>query len=425
MTGFEIVKTKFGEKMHIIKSSQKGSQIRQLLYVLFALLFIAQITFSGCSHTTAYIRPGVPVQAEPMPSEEEVIYRLILIGDAGEPVKEPAESVLKSLRERTVRLKERTSVIFLGDNIYPAGLPAPDDRRRPEMQRKLQAQIDAVKNTGAKVIFVPGNHDWKHFGKGGQAALKHQQNYVEKELGEGTFLPTDGCPGPVKLDFDSVRLIVIDTQWWLHKYERPIAECFVENGIETEQQAKDRLIQDLTDLIESAGDRKIVVVAHHPLDTHGPHGGFFDWQDHIFPLTHLRDWLYIPLPVVGSLYPLIRWYVVKSDQDLSGSLNKEMVQRLQEAINHATQNVVYVAGHDHALQVLEGKDKAGLILVSGSGSKEKASKVGHGSNTLFAHVQTGFIELDFLNNDKVYLRVVEQNEQGTGFSVAFSYWVVE
>jgi hypothetical protein len=415
-----------GGMMPIFKSLQKGRRIRQLSYLLFALLFIAQIAFSGCSHTTAYIRPGVPAQAEPAPSEEDVIYRLILIGDAGEPAEEPAEPVLKSLRERVVRLKDRTSVIFLGDNIYPAGLPAPDDPKRPEMQRKLQAQIDAVKNSGgAKAIFVPGNHDWNRYGEGGQAALARQQEFVENELGDGAFLPTGGCPGPVKIDFDSVRLIVLDTQWWLHEYEKPISECFEENGIATEQQAKDRLIQNLTDLIESAGNRKIVVAAHHPLDTHGPHGGFFDWKDHIFPLTELVDWLYIPLPVVGSIYPLIRWYVVKSDQDLSGSQNKAMVQRLQEAISHSEQPVIYAAGHDHALQVLEGKDKTGLILVSGLGSAEKASKVGHGKNTLFAYVQPGFMELDFLVDGNVYLRVIEQDEKSGGYSVAFSYWVAQ
>lgn len=390
---------------------------------ILAFLLTGLLLSAACSHTSAYLRPGIPAKAEPAPGDEDVRFRLILIGDAGEPAKEPAEPVLNSLRERAGLLQERTAAIFLGDNIYPAGLPAQDSPQRQEMERKLQAQIDAVKNTGARAILVPGNHDWNHFDKGGQAALKRQEDYVTKELGDGSFLPAGGCPGPVKLDLAGVRLIIIDTQWWLHKFEKPVRECFANGNIENEQQAKEQFIRDLIDLLESAGNRQVVIVAHHPLATHGPHGGFFDWKDHIFPLTELVDWLYIPLPIIGSLYPLARWYVVRSDQDLVGSHNKELVRQLHNALARSTKPTIYAAGHDHALQVLDGKGKVGFNLISGLGSEEKASKVGHGDDTLFAHVQPGFMELDFLKDGGVYLRVIEQKKEGSGYEVAFSYWL--
>jgi hypothetical protein len=200
--------------MLLLKLLQRTAKYPLLL--LSAFLVTAQIILSGCSHTTAYIRPGIPTQAQPEPGEAEVGFRLILIGDAGEPAKAPAEPVLNSLRERAALLKDRTTIVFLGDNIYPDGLPAQDDPKRSEMQRKLDAQIEAVKKSGADGIFVPGNHDWNSQGEGGQAVLKNQEVYVVEKLGEGAFQPKAGCPGPVTVDFAGVRLIVIDTQWWQH-----------------------------------------------------------------------------------------------------------------------------------------------------------------------------------------------------------------
>src|SRR5436309_11924013 len=31
------------------------------------------------------------------------------------------------------------------------------------------------------------------------------------------------------------------------------------------------------------------------------HGGHFGWQDHIFPLRNIKPWLWIPLPLIGSV----------------------------------------------------------------------------------------------------------------------------
>ena len=285
-------------------------------------------------------------------------------------------------------------------------------------------QIDAVENVGPKCIFVPGNHDWNHSKSGGIDAVKRQQDFVTAALGPEAFYPRDGCPGPVTIDLAGFRLLIIDTEWWLHKHEKGLSSCFGDEAT-TVEQAKARFLEKLTAQIESAGTLQVVIAAHHPLATHGPHGGFFDWKDHLFPLTQLADWLWLPLPGIGSLYPLFRWHVVKSDQDLAGKTNREMVRQLKAAISHAAKPVIYAAGHDHALQVLQGRGKVGYVLVSGAGSQEKSSKVGHGNDTFFAHVQPGFMELDVLDNGSVFLRVIEQKKNGSGYHTAFSYWLFE
>ena len=172
------------------------------------------------------------------------------------------------------------------------------------------------------------------------------------------------------------------------------------------QRSPDAVIRKLTQTLVT--DLAVIVTAHHPLATHGRHGGFFEWQAHLFPLTHVAKWLWIPLPGVGSLYPLFRWHVRRSDQDLIGGLNRRMRASLETALSSRSGTggpLIYAAGHDHNLQILEG-DVADYLVVSGSGSSSIASSVGHGSATLFAHEHPGFMAVDF-TDEGIWLSVVE------------------
>ena len=353
------------------------------------------LLMSACSHTTPYHRDPV-VSPTARPAADTITFSLLLIGDAGEP--QPTEPVLDSLRRWTDMAPERTLVVFLGDNVYPEGVTS---AREADAAQRLRRQLDAVGEAAA--LFVPGNHDWANGGAEGHAAIMRQEAFVEPEA---AFLPNRGCPGPEVLDLPAsgspvARLVVLDTQWWLHNHEKPTVECAYATPAAV-----------VTGLIDALGTSlPVVVVAHHPLATHGAHGGFFDWRDHLFPATRwdpLR-WLWLPLPGVGSLYPLLRWNVFRSDQDLIGGGNRAMREALASAFAARDRPdagpLVYAAGHDHGLQILEGRH-ADYVLVSGLGSSTKATGVGHSDDTLFAHEHPGFMALD-ITAEQIWLSVVE------------------
>jgi hypothetical protein len=72
--------------------------------------------------------------------------------------------------------------------------------------------------------------------------------------------------------------------------------------------------------------------------------------------------------------------------------------------------LIYAAGHDHNLQVLQAGDVAGLHVVSGAGAPERVSTVTNLSSSIFAHAAPGFVVLDFGQREGVetaVLRVVE------------------
>ena len=73
---------------------------------------------------------GTLVYSQTRPS-----YSLFLMGDAGEPtiINSPQ---INSMRTQMLQMQTQSSVIFLGDNIYPKGIcnasrTAPENRRLP------------------------------------------------------------------------------------------------------------------------------------------------------------------------------------------------------------------------------------------------------------------------------------------------------
>ncbi len=88
----------------------------------------------------------------------------------------------------------------------------------------------------------------------------------------------------------------------------------------------------------------------------------------------------------------------------------ELIATLAKAENEHAAPVAYAAGHDHSLQVFRSNIGPPFVLVSGLGSSAKSSVVGDNRQTLFAHSNgdhPGFMLVDFLDDDRVRLSVIE------------------
>jgi hypothetical protein len=172
-----------------------------------------------------------------------------------------------------------------------------------------------------------------------------------------------------------------------------------------------------------------VVLTHHPVRSGGEHGGAFKLTDHIFPLRNFDSWLWIPLPVIGSLYPLARRSGI-SNQDVSGSKYKAM-RRAFEAVFEKYPPLVFASGHDHNLQVIRGGrpevSYAKYLLISGAGILGHGSLVRHIEGTLFQREAAGFMRLDFTRDGRVRLSVttvVPKGERPEGESAeVYSLWL--
>src|SRR2546429_2351273 len=95
--------------------------------------------------------------------------------------------------------------------------------------RRLLFRSRALKGSGARGFFVPGNHDWDSMRPGGWDAIRRQERFIAAAGGGLALLPAGGCPGPTVVDVGQVvRLVALDTQWWLQegpKPEGPTSSC--------------------------------------------------------------------------------------------------------------------------------------------------------------------------------------------------------
>ncbi len=313
-----------------------------------------------------------------------------LLGDAGQPVP-PDGPNLKFLSEKLSEGTADDVLLILGDNIYPNGLPPEEHPGRQEAESRLNAQLDVIKNFKGRSFMVPGNHDWADGKKNGLDWVRRMQSYVEEYLGNTTtFLPGGGCPGPVEIALNSdVTLILLNTQYYVHPWDKPGEES------DCEQKSTLESMLELSDAIKRNSNKHIIVAGHHPMYSYGQHGGYFTFRQHLFPLTDANRKLWIPIPVLGSIYPLYR-QVIGSRQELRNPTYRTLRKNMELAFAQ-NDNLVYVAGHEHSLQYLQsGREHH---IVSGSGSK--SSPIRKGKKTVYCHEGIGFASLTYVNNRNV------------------------
>jgi hypothetical protein len=341
----------------------------------------------------AYLPKGHIAPAE---IADDPVYRVILIGDGGTP----------AARDETLALvgvwgdahPDRTTAVFLGDNVYPAGIQGAG----PARARGEAILLQQIQATRAHKLFVPGNHDWgyEQFRQGTPAILKNQQQFIDEHKEQRVdFEPREGCPGPTAVPVlepereipGGLTIIALDLYWWfLPEAKRPVCD-----GIKTTEDFITKLRAELA----ARHGENVVVVAHHPIRSGGPHGGFTRgfWTD-------------LGVSIFYKFYSL---------QDQIEPTYHEMVRVLGEVLAE-NPPLAMVGGHDHSLQILEGGDSARLIVVSGASSE--VTRVTAIEGTLFAHAHRGFVVFDMHAAKKTPggALVVNVVETGRGEKPVFS-----
>jgi len=316
-------------------------------------------------------------------AQDSVSHRIILIGDAGR-INDQQQAIIKDAASRTIG--DKTTVLYLGDNIFKKGMALAGGDEESLSRQILQSQYQPMRNAGASVYFIPGNYDWDKSGKNGLAKVKKQWEFLHTQNDPKLQLvPFNGCPDPIEINVDdNLTIIAFDSEWWLFPFNKTNADA------DCDCTTKDEVITRLGELFYKNRYKVVILASHHPFQSYGIRGGHFTWKDHLFPFTAINKNLYIPLPVVGSLYPLLRRSFT-SPEDLRHPLYKEMTGRVDKVFD-SFPNLIHVAGHEHGLQFIKSKQ---LQVVSGSGSV--ASSAIKKSSSLYADDVQGYVTIDLLS----------------------------
>ena len=327
-------------------------------------------------------------------SSNKKIKSLFLIGDSGElhDKSEYKNYVLDALGTHIQQTKGPTDLVYLGDNIYPAGLPPIGDADRVYAEKIIEAHLKLTELVNGTTYFIPGNHDWNRHKSGGLEAILRQEAFVMENGKNVKFFPENGCGGPevVKINSDLV-FVFIDSQWWLQDWSK---EEKINQGCDIKTRGD--LLQRMKEVFLEHKNDEIMVFLHHPLKSNGLHGGHFSIKHHIFPLHEKGNW--IPIPVIGSIYPGFR-SIIGSKQDIPHSLNLQLTSGLTDLAKQLRVNVVFVSGHDHGLQYFDANKIK--YIVSGGGSKH--SYTSRGSDANYAREATGYALINFYENFEAWV----------------------
>ncbi len=366
--------------------------------LLCATLFVL---LSACaaqpSHNTPFIADGIEAGAT-VPAGAVLQRRILLLGDAGASTLEPWQASLARSAERAALAPDKTTVLLLGDNIYYRGFPRKDDdqaeyteKQRALIQR-LDAQLRIAEASGAELYVLPGNHDWY------AEQVDDQANYVEdygrqRELNVH-FEPYEAGqpPLPEVIHRDGISIVFLDSMWMIQGEDSDV------------ELAAQRLRELLRETRQQHPDNLVLLSAHHPLETMGPHGKYFSSSGYRFTV-----WL------IGLFTDI-------DAQDLPHPRYTRMTDAIREVLADCGCRSVFAAGHDHSLQLFGNRQQSApqYRIVSGAANTSKLTGVGNNANSLFALSQEGFVELDVYDRG-VLLR---------SYSIAqpepvFSYWLWE
>lgn len=359
-----------------------------------------------------------PVSSNPADSSE-ITHTFFLVGDAGNADQEKAKQTLQLLNNKLEKADKNTTLLFLGDNIYPKGLPNMDHpKERTIAETKLTNQLELSKNYKGKTIFIPGNHDWYS----GISGLERQEKFITDYLKDKkSFLPRKGCAiDDIKID-NNITLIAIDSQWFLEDWDK-IPTMNDNCNIKT----REAFFEELESILNKNQDKIILLAIHHPLMSNGTHGGQFSFKKQIFPLEQK-----IPLPIIGSFINILRKTSGISPQDIQNKQYTILVKRIK-ALIQGQDNVIVISGHDHNLQFIN-QDNIKQII-SGAGSKSEAAKAvypndfsygGNGYTTVNVY-KNGAVTVSFFGNEDHQEKVLFQktilkpmNEIVSDYSLSF------
>ena len=254
----------------------------------------------------------------------------------------------------------------------------------------LLAFLSKFKN--GKTFIIPGERDWDDSKKNGLKNVKKLEDLIKSfELDNVIWGPKNGCPGPKEFDLnENLMLITINTQWWNHPFEVPgpiDGNCKIATT--------DDFKEELEDLLNDNPNKNILIAGHYPIISNGEYGGHHSFFKHIFPLTDWADWLYLPLPFLGSIYKAYRENIGTSDDIINE--HYEETRELLENIIAQYQSIIYLSGHEITQQVIE---HSGNYFIN-SGAPEDVEFASNINGSILSENEPGIMEIIYQDNGRV------------------------
>jgi hypothetical protein len=154
--------------------------------------------------------------------------------------------------------------------------------------------------------------------------------------------------------------------------------------------------------LASAGQRRTVVLSHHPLVSGGQHGGYFDWPTYLFPF-----------------HPWARQAGVFARQDVTGREYRGLIAAMGRVFAE-NPPLIHAAGHEHNLQLIRAGGR--YQVISGAGIYNHTTPTRAIAGTLYARRASGWATVAFLRDGRVRVAYRTVDAEGK-ITEEFSMWL--
>jgi len=321
---------------------------------------------------------------------------------------------LSLLKQDLSTASDASSLVFLGNNIAPEGLPANNDPSRKERELQLRKIFSLFDDFKGKTFFAPGRKDWQNGDQEGLKAIQRQEEFIETYFKNkfpneklDHFLPSDGCGGPKKEEINKdIVMIFVDSQWWIQNRDD-------ESTSEERCEHTSRLayLVKLREQINKHRNDHVLIFMHHPLYSRGVRGGHYPLKNHL-----------LPLPGIGSLN-LIRRNLYGNKQDINHP-DFLLLKREIEDMLLGYEDMVFVSAHENNLQYFQQNKINHHFIISGGGNrKTDYATTGrpniNGVEAHFVHASTGYTKIYVYENGSMWMEFIKPDKSGNRQIVCF------
>lgn len=242
---------------------------------------------------------------------------------------------------------DRPYLLLLGNSIPKKGV---GDRKGQNILATTALQISGF---GDRAILIPGEYEWSAYGRNGLSDLEK----IIEDGSKAKFYPGNDDPILMKELGEHAVLIVIDSQWYLEKWD--------ERGYineDSDVKSREQFFSEFAHLLKKAEGKIKLVALHHPI------------------ITHTR-------------YGVLAETTGFSPKDFN-SVHYRRFRRRLATLAKQSEDVILISGRDGNLQYL---NEGGIVqVISGAANAKDGVKRDHGDS--FGSDASGYARLDIFKD---------------------------
>ncbi|MCF0075563.1 hypothetical protein LZD49_34130 [Dyadobacter sp. CY261] len=224
------------------------------------------------------------------------------------------------------------------------------------------------------ILLNQGDRDWMDSGEGGWKKIRSLEKLLS-QAGHPRFqvFLNQGCPGPWTVSFPNLEIVVINSQWWNHPFDKPLPTSDACTIADT-----DNFIEELEGMLDEAKSKNVLILSHFPLVSLGNYGGRFAVSDYLLPpKVAFRQNVGTSKDIVNQQFDAFRYRIANVLHDYS--------------------SVVFASGHERNHSII----KAESNFFINSGAPVSAGFVVKSRRAVLRSSAPGVVELTYNQNGQV------------------------